>query len=254
MTVTTKATVKVRTPDLRAALASVYPHRKRTKKDDDIALHRIRLTLANGKMYAAATQGTTTALAKMSYVEGGDTRGNLWEPDDGPLIVDLQPRQVLLINQAFSAEADGDAEGAELLTAITVDTFDEVELENNGGLNSAGERLVFPYAEPHELFPDVIELTGRALAEAAGESERAKTLKQDGKLIGLFQAAGDQYGAPLRWRSTGTSEAARGFVVECGSAFVGTISSTQDDEGVRRDSKFTTDWLFDLKPRSLASA
>lgn len=254
MTVTTKATVKVRTPDLRAALASVYPHRKRTKKDDDIALHRIRLTLANGKMYAAATQGTTTALAKMSYVDGGDTRGNLWEPDDGPLVVDLQPRQVLLINQAFSAKADGDDEGADLLTALTVDIKDEIEFENIGGLNSAGERLTFPYTDPHELFPDVIELTGRALAEAAGESERAKALKQDGKVIDLFKAAGVQYASPLRIRPTGSLVAARGFVVECGSAFVGTLSSTQDDEGVKRDSKFTTDWLFDLKPRSLASA
>jgi hypothetical protein len=252
MSVTTKATVKVRTPELRAALASVFPHRKRTKKDDDIALHRVRLTLANGKLYAAATQGTTTALAKMSYVD--DSRGNLWEPDDGPLVVDLQPRQVLLINQAFSAKADGDDEGADLLTAITVDTKDEVEFENIGGLNSAGERLTFPYTDPHELFPDVIEITGRALAEAAGESERAKTLKQDGKLIDLFKAAGTQYGAPLRLRATGTSEAALGFVVECGSQFVGTISSMRGDEGTQRDSKFTTDWLFDLKPRTLASA
>jgi hypothetical protein len=256
MTVTTTATVKVRTPELRAALAAVFPHRKRTKRDDDIALHRVRLILANGTAYVGATQGTTTALARMKYLplkDGGDTRGNLWEPDDGPLVVDLRPDVVKLWLQMFAAARMGKDEDLEPITAITYSHDDgEVEFENIGGGQSAGERFVIALDDPHELFPDLIDMTGRALAEADA-TNAPRVLKQDPKVLALFKDAGQQYGAPVRIRPTGNAPGS-GFVIECGSAFVGTVSSEQGDEGTKRDGQLTLDWLNELKPRKLASA
>jgi hypothetical protein len=256
MTVTTSATVKVRTPELRAALAAVFPHRKRTKRDDDIALHRVRLILANGTAYVGATQGTTTALARMKYLplkDGGDTRGNLWEPDDGPLVIDLRPDVVPIWAQIFGAARQGKDEDLDPITAITYDlNRAEVEFESIGSGKTAGERYTINLEEPHELFPDLIDVTGRALAEADA-TNGPRTLKQDPGVLAMFKAAGDAYGAPARIRPTGSAPGS-GFVIECGSAFVGTVSSEQGDEGTKRDNQLTLDWLGELKPRKLASA
>jgi hypothetical protein len=259
MTVTTTATVRVRTVELRAALAAVFPHRKRTKRDDDIVLHRVRLILANGTAYAGATQGVTTALAKMKYMpitgglDTGDTRGNLWEPDDGPLVIDLRPDVVKIWLQMFAAARMGKDEDLDPVTAITYSfAMREVEFENEGGGTASGERFTIPLADPAEQFPDLIDISGRALAEA-DSTNQPRVLKQSADVVKLFEQAGKQYGAPLRFRQTGSAPGS-GFVVECGSSFVGTMTSEQGDEATKRDGQLTLDWLNELKPRKLASA
>jgi hypothetical protein len=243
MAVTTEATVKIGTDALRAAFVAVLPHACRTKKDDDLPLHRVRMILANGKAFVCATQGKTTGLSRLSYME--DSRGDLWEPDDGPIILDLLPENVRLLKQWMAAKAVGDDD--DKATGITVDLkAAEAEFELIGSTN-AGERHVFQLGEPEALFPDVVKITAAALMQAAGESLPARSLVQDGKLIGLFNAAGVQYQAPLRWRATGTRDTANGFVVECGSAFVGTISTdTGGDEGTRRHTRWTQETISAL--------
>lgn len=248
MAVTTKCTVKVETGSFRAALAAVAPHAKRTKKDDDLAMHRIRLVLANGVMFVTATNGKTSGLSRLSYVE--DSRGTLWEPDDGPFVIDLSPAHVKLIRQWLAAKAVGD--DVDMLVAITPDLKeDEVEFEAIGTQNE-GERYTIVYPEAHELMPDVVAITGQALAGAGPSNDRV--LVQDAKLIGLFEEAGTQYGAPIRIRPTGDTDTA-GFVVECGAAFTGTIASdTGGDEGRRRNAEYTQGMLEVLKPLRLVTA
>lgn len=260
MTVTNRATVRVQTQELRAALASVLPHRKRTKTGDDIALHRVRLILANGTLYAGATQGTTTALARMKYLPitgsadtTGDTRGNLWEPDDGPIVIDLRPDRVQVWLQLFAASRMGKDEELNPVTAIFWSRDrNEVEFENEGGGATSGERPVFPLEEPHEMFPDLIDITGRAVAEAEATNQ-PRVLKQDPTVLAMFKAAGDQYAAPVRVRPTG-SVPGSGFLVECSSAFVGTMASQHGDEGDRRDKQLSLEWVRELNPRKLESA
>lgn len=251
MTVTTVATVKVGTADLRHALKAAHAHHNKHKKDDNVAEHRVRLTFANGTLFVGASNGTSTGLAKVTYVE--DTRGTLWEPDDGPMIVDLQPRHVPLVLQQFKSKAA--ASDVDQLIAIDVNLDDEViDFTDIGGLWSDGESVRFGLQEPHELFPDIIDITGQALAAVAGESERAKALVQDGRILALFKDAAIQYGAPLQIRATGSAEQ-RGFVVQCGPSFIGTVSSRHnDDDGLKNRDKWTQEWIRVLRPRSLASA
>lgn len=248
MAVTRKATVKVGTTEVRHALKSVYAHHNKTKTDDGIANHRVRLILANGHLFVAATNGTTTGLARVPYVE--DSRGDLWDPDDAPLIVDLQPRHVPILLQQFKAKA---AEtDMDQLIAITADVAaGECSFEDIGGLWSNGERQTFQIDEPHQLFPDIIGTTGTALAAVAGQAERGKPLVQDGKILALFKDATVQYGMPLQIRSTGSVES-RGFVVQCGPSFIGLVSSMHSDEdGMKNRDKWSMDWLRILDPRKL---
>jgi hypothetical protein len=243
MPVTMEATVKLGTDELRAALVSVLVHAKRTKKDEDVIMHRVRCIFANGKALIVATQGQTTGLCKLDYVD--DSRGDLWDPEDGPMVVDLWPENVRLLAQWMSAKAVGDDQ--DKVTSITINqTIGEVEFELIGTTN-AGERHVFNLNPPAELFPNVPEITNKALMQAAGESLPARDLVQDGKLINLFNAASTQLKQPLRWRATGTRDNAGGFVVQCGPSFVGTISSDPGgDEGVRRHSRWSQDMIAGL--------
>jgi hypothetical protein len=248
MTVTTKATVKVPTADFRSALGAVKPHMGKVKKDDGVIVHRLRLVLAKGVMFACATNLTTTALGKAHYVE--DSRGDLWEPEDGPMVIDLQPRHIPLLLAQFKAKK-GESD-ADLLIAITADiSAGEVSFEDIGGLWSAGERTTYQFDEPIDGFPDIIGITGTALAGVAGQAERGKPLVQDGRVMAMFKDATVQYGTDLQIRGTGSVED-RGFVVQCGPNFIGTVSSRHnDDDGLKKRDRWSTDWLALLDPRKL---
>lgn len=252
MTITNQCTVKVQLTSLRAALGAVLPHAKRTKTGEDIALHRVRLTLANSHLFVTATNGTTTALARMTYTGGtdGDTRGNLWDPDDAPILFDLLPAEVRLARTWLQPKAVGDDE--DMLVSLTTTRDGESEWEAIGTANE-GSRHVFAGMEISESFPDLVELNGRAVAEAPGESSRSRDLVQDGATLALFKAASAAYNSPLCWRPTGGDNG--GFVVTCGSAFAGTVASdTGGDEGKRRRADDTQLMLNILKPRAVQSA
>jgi hypothetical protein len=236
---TTSATVKVGTSDFRAGLRSVHAHHQKGMKEDARAQHRIRLIFANGTLFTAASNNETTALAKQKYVE--DSRGSLWVPTDSPLIVDLQPRHVPLIAAWLSKKAT--ASDVDQLVAMTVDVrAGEIEFEDIGGLWSNGERQIYTFDDPNEAFPDVVAITGKALNEVAGAGERQSDLVQDGAVIKRFETASKQYGAQLRIRKTGGPET-RGFVVQCGPGFIGTMTSRHgEDDGLKTRDKIDAEW------------
>lgn len=257
MSPTKKATVQVVTADLRHALASVFPHHNRQRRDDAIALHRVRLTFANGTLFVGATNGKTTALARVGYLPDTDSRGSLWEPDDGPMIVELQPRHSKLITGQFSARAS--ASDVDQVIAIDIDATAAgqgegiIDFTDIGGLFSDGESLRLKFGEPHDAFPDLIDITGRAFAGVKGESGRPRPLVQDGRIMGLFRDASVQYGSDLRIRAIGDTEGA-GFLVQAGAYFAGTVESRPDDDGLKSRAKTDMEWLRILNPGKLAIA
>lgn len=236
---TTRCTVKVGTTELRQALKSVHAHHRKTKKGADEAQHRVRLILANGTMFVAACNEESTALAKLTYIE--DSRGNLWEPADAPLVVDLQPRHVPLLTAWVSKKAV--ASDIDQVIAITADAVQgEVEFEDIGGLMSFGERVTYQFGNPNDAFPDVVAISDKALNEVAGSGERHKDLVQHGEIIARFAMASKQYGSQLRIRATGSAES-RGFVVQCGPSFIGTVTSRHgDDDGLKTRDRIDAEW------------
>jgi hypothetical protein len=252
---TTKASLKVGTTEFRQALKSVHAHHRKAKKADAVAQHRVRLTLANGWLFVSACNEQSTALAKLKTID--DTRGNLWEPEDGPLLVDLQPRHIPLICAWVSSKAV--ASDIDQLIQLNVDMrpekeTGEIEFEDIGGLFSSGERVTYQFADPHEAFPDVISICDRALAEVSGQSERAKPFVQNGDVLKLFAMASTQYDTDLRIRATGSPDVASGFVVQCGSGFIGTVESRHHgDDGLKTRDKIDHEWRRVLGGGKLSS-
>jgi hypothetical protein len=244
MPVTRKATIEVKLLPFRQALAAVYPHRSKVKTGDDEAMYRVRLVFSAEWLFVMATNGSTAGLAKVRIIT--DTRkpvlGKL-DPDDGPMIVDLQPRRVPLLQQQFKPNKAESAANQLLNIDISIDPEDPViDFTDVGGLFSAGESQRYPLEQPAEQFPDVIDLVGKALARA-GESDKSKDLVSDPALLALFATAGKAYDSQVRIRSVGTPDA-RGFLVTVGSDFLGTIESKHNDDGgtKARDSA-VLDWM-----------
>ncbi|GAB6897697.1 hypothetical protein [Kineosporia succinea] len=250
MTVTTKATVRVSTADLRDALNAVIPLAKKTSTGDDEIEHRVRLIFAASWLLICATNGQATGLAKVSIVE--DSRGVLGvlEPDDGPMIVDLRPRRVKLILQQFKPRATDPTVDQAIQFSIDT-TAKTLQATDVGGFWSDGESVVFPIEEAVDAFPDIVSLTGRAL-NGIGTSQVGKPLVTDSTLLSLFRPAGKAYGHPLQVESTGNADS-RGFVVSCGARFLGTVESRhQDDDSLKSRDKWRNSWR-DLLPARLAA-
>jgi hypothetical protein len=218
-------------------------------------MHRIRLTYSAGWLLVSATNGQSAALARVQIIE--DSRDPLnagrLDPDDAPMIVDLQPRRVPLILQQHPLQPRASDVDQLLAFDIDLDPGDPfVDITDVGGLFTEGESHRYPLDKPADLFPDVIGDVAKALANI-GQSTGRVPLKADGELIALFDHARKAYEAPLRWDKTGTVES-RGFVVRCGDSFVGTIESRHgDDDGVR-DAATLRSWLELIPVRRLQSA
>lgn len=259
MTVTTRAQVKVGTVDMRAAIKAVKAHGSKTKSgSDDLAEFRIRLILAERWIYVCASNGTSTGLAKARL--RSDTRGasgkidgepGPLDKDDGPLVVDLQPRHGPLMLQMFKAK-QANSEVDQLLE-IDVDTEEgDIRFTDIGGLWTSGEALVLPFDDPAEGFPDVLAVTSRAIA-GIGTSPIGKQLVTDPQVLTLFKDAGKAYGADLVIESTGTPESG-GFVVSCGPDFLGLLESRHgtDDSLSKRDT-YRRAWLKLLPAQKLVA-
>lgn len=246
MTVTTRAEVKVGTADLRDALRATLPLASKVITGDDEAEHRVRLILDAGWILVCASNGAATGLARVRIKE--DSRGALGvlEADDGPLVVDLRPRRVKIFLQAFKNKpTDPDTDQ---LIEIEVDLDNKfVRFEDIGGLWSSGEAIEWPIEEASEAFPNIVHLTSRAL-NGIGASQVGKALVTDSTLLAHFKAAGDVYDQPLQIEATGTPDS-RGFVISCGAAFLGTITSKhQDDDSLKNRDKWRNGWR-DLLPK-----
>jgi hypothetical protein len=239
MAVTLTAEVQVDTKDLRNALRAVTPHAEPNKTGDLDDEHRVRLLIDEYHVHVLASNGSTAAMAIVSIEE--DTRRKGLDPDDGPLIVDLTPRQARLILQQFKAKKT-DPEGVEQIAALRVLTDGEgLEVADVSGL-FAGESVRFPGVGVSDRFPDVLGVITRALAAASGLPS-PKPLTADGATVALFKAASVVYEQPLTVEATGTPES-RGFLVSCGESFLGVISSRhQDDDSLRKRDGWRHGWI-----------
>jgi hypothetical protein len=238
MTTTDTATITVGTGDLRDALRAVLPHALPVKTGDTDALNRIRLTFGlDGNLYVTAANGATTGLAIVSIEQ--DSRGALGKvTDDGPMIVDVTPRQCALILQQFKAKAT-DPEGIEQLVKFDIDP-EHLELTDDGGL-FAGESIRFPALDVSGQMPDLIGIIKAATLGVAPDAGKPLTVL--GETLALFKPASVVYSQPLIIESTGTGDT-RGFLVSCGEAFLGTVSSRhQDDDSLKRRDAWRHSWL-----------
>jgi hypothetical protein len=236
MAPTVKATIEVGTPDLRAALAAVRPHRSKVKTGDDLSERNVRLTFAGGTLFVTASNGTTCALAKIEIES--DTRGALGklEPDDAPLLVDLDGDDVALILQTFKLGGNEDDTTQLVTFTISADPKNRYMTMLAVGGPKPGRAITLRLTEPADM-PDVIGIVGKALANR-GADQIGKPLTSDPKMLALFNAAGRAYDTLVEIRATGTA-ASSGFIVSAGPDFWGTIESHHDGDGrKKRDAWF----------------
>jgi hypothetical protein len=250
MTVTLTAQVTVATGDLRDALRAVVPHARQLVTDDFDALSRVRLVLDAEHVNVLASNGATAAMAVASIEE--DSRRERFAVDDGPLIIDITPRQARLVLQQFKAKAT-DPDGVQQLLALRVLADGEgLELTDVSGL-FAGECIRFPGVGVSDNFPDVQQVITRAVANA-NQPTPPKPLTSDGTTLALFKPASVVYGQPLVVEPTGTPES-RGFLVSCGESFLGVVSSRhQDDDSLKRRDAWRRSWIRRLGLESKALA
>jgi hypothetical protein len=239
MTVTLKADIQVATPDLRNALRAVLPLANPLVTGDHDAEHRVRLAFVERWLFVIASNGSGTALAKVAVHQ--DSRKIDFTAEDGPIIVDLTPRRARLILQQFKAKPSDPDVGQ--LMEFGIDIEDETfTVSDIGGLWSEGESNRYPIEEPSDSFPDVIRITAQALA-GIGATQVGKPLVTDGAVLRLFQPASKVYDQPLQIEATGSADS-RGFTVSCGPDFLGTLSSThQDDDSLKKRDRYRMSWL-----------
>lgn len=259
MTVTQSGKIKVPTAAFREALIAVYPHRNLVKTGDASAQHRIRLTLAAKWLYVAASNSTTTGLARVPILEDSRTILNRLDSDDGPIDVDLQPRQALELTRMFASRAKAADINQELHVTFDLGVADSEDNEpwcrftDVGGLLTDGESWEMPLPEPHESFPDVIGITAQALT-AVGETTQAKQMAADGKTLALFRKASETFKAPVFVEGSGSTDS-RTFLVSVGPAFLGTLSSRHnDDDSLGKRGRVRLEWIEQLGARKLKSA
>jgi hypothetical protein len=246
VTVTLDAAITVATSDLRNALRAVLPHAEPNKTGDNDAEHRLRLVFDKAHVNVMAANGATAALAIVSIED--DDRQERFAADDGPIVIDLTPRQGRHVLWAFKAKP-ADPEELERLR-FNIGRA-ELTLTDDGGLFS-GESIAFPATDPSDSFPDVAGILARAIA-GVGASPVGKTLVQDGATLALFKDASRVYGQPLVISATGTPES-RGWCVECGESFVGAVSSKHnDDDSLRKREAWHRGWLERLPTAKLAA-
>jgi hypothetical protein len=254
MTVSQHITVQFPTVDFRAAMAAVYAHRSRSKDSDKEPLYRVRLTFARQNLFVSATNTVTTGLARVPYLsDSRDTAlgSGQWDPDDQPFSVDLTPRRAHDLQSLFPTSKDAEMNQ---LVAIDVDHEDNVlDFTDIGGLLSAGESHRYPFEDPDPQMPDVLAITASALAAAQGATARGSELVQDGRVMGLFEAASRAYMAPMRLQKTGSADS-RGWLAEIGRYFVGTVSSDHGGDDMGKRQSYHDEWVRILPAAQLKSA
>ena len=228
MAVTTECTLEVPLAPLRAALTAVTPHSEPTKTGDDVSeMSRVRLTAAKAELLVVACNESGTAALAAVPIES-DSRAERFAADDGVFSVDITPGAARLLLRDFKAGGPGVEADQDMVKVAFTDTRITVAdasglLRDSFGLEVSQNTLQF---SPD--YPDVTEILGTALARA-GEAQAAKPLVTQGRLWALFRHAAVAYGRPLRVEGTGGA-AARGFIVMCGSAFIGSVSSRHNDD------------------------
>jgi hypothetical protein len=185
------------------------------------------------ELHLMATNGRTSALAAVGIIEGSDSRGIRFSPDDGPYIVDIHPKSLRIIRDGLTPEKiDGEMHGVARLEFSGGEEDGRITAVDSTGLWPGSEvtRKLLPLSEQ---FPDVAGMLSKALGAAEGTY---KPLVADGPDLAMFNAASKAYDAPLHAEPVGSADQ-RGWIVLCGPAFAGSISSghNDDDSLKRRD-------------------
>lgn len=247
MTTEADATIQVATIDMRKALQAVAPHAEKNKTGDNAVEHRVRLSFDASEVYVMATNGHTTGLAVVPIQD--DSRSVRFAVDDGPFWVDLSPRHVKLILQFFTESTGSGTDMNEMLELKATTT--SLTIRDVGGL-WAGEGVTLEQLEFDTDFPNIIGMLTPALAEA-GSTPAGKYLVTPASLLKLFAGAGKAYAEPLVIKPTGT-DSSRGFLVEVGSRFVGTVESRHlDDDGLKNRDKAHMRWLDRFPAKKLTA-
>jgi hypothetical protein len=233
MATSTEVTLELSLPEFRKAVAAVTPHAEPTKTGDEINhMSRVRLTAAKSELLLAAGNSITTALAAVPIEE--DSRAERFAADDGVFDVDVTPGFLRGVLQAFKVAGDS-ADGQDQFAQLTF-TTDSITITDVSGL-FPGRTWTEPVLPRSTQFPGIVGILSEALAQV-GTSQVAKPLITSHPALGLFRSAGEAYRRPLSFEGTGPAEA-RGFVVLCGSQFIGSVSSrhNDDDSLARRDAE-----------------
>lgn len=240
MSVSTTADFDVSAEQVRRALASVIPHAHKTKTGDHAAERRLRLVFTPEWLYVMATNGHSTALAKVWIDSDSRIVGPGPEAAPGDMVADIDPRQAKLILNQFKLKPSDPEVGQTLRFRVELD--DTLTMQDVGGLLSAEETLSVPLNRPAELFPDVRAVISRALA-GAGASTAARDLVAGGKLIDTFKAASDAYQTAARFTPVGSPDSPA-FLVSVGDDFRGVMESAHTDpDATRRFNDSQRDWL-----------
>jgi hypothetical protein len=244
----------VATGDLRRALDAVRRHADKTKTggDGDATCHRVRLLFEPqaGELRVVATNLVTAAAAVVKLLDptGGQLDIFSGSDDDGKTqprtSCDLDLVSVSKVLKVFPK--DGSEDG---LTRIQVDDNGPT-FRHAGGLFD-GEALELLSAGGGGSFPDVWAAIRKA-ALAAQSTPSPKPLTAAGSSLAAFEAASKLYETPLTVLPSGTPES-RGFVVQCGPLFLGTISSAHNDgDSLGRRDAAAQVWLRRFEGKTLA--
>lgn len=233
MATTTEVTLEVSLPEFRKAITAVTPHAEPTKTGDEIShMSRVRLTAAKNELLVAAGNSITTALAAVPIEE--DSRAERFAADDGVFDCDVTPGFLRTVLHAFKVAGDS-ASGEDQFAQLRF-TTEAITITDVSGL-FPGREMTEPLLPRSTQFPGIVGALSEALAQV-GTTQVAKPLVANGAALGLFRAAAVAYNRPLQFEGTGTAEA-RGFVVLCGSQFIGVVSSrhNDDDSLAKRDAE-----------------
>lgn len=228
MTTTAECTIEVPLAPLRQALSSVVVHAEPTKTGDDVSeMSRVRLTAAQSELLVLACNEAGTAAMGAVPIET-DSRAERFAADDGEFSIDITPGAARLILRDFRAGKPGIEADEDMVRLTLTDT--RIVVADASGLlkDSFGLEVSQQTLQYSSDYPDVQRVLREALARA-GEAQAAKPLVTGGRLWALFRHAAVAYGRPLRMEGSGGSET-RGFVVMCGSSFIGAVSSRHNDD------------------------
>lgn len=235
MAVSLEATVKVGVRPLRQALTAVTPHAEPTKSGDEISAQaRVRLIAGKEELHVVATCTHTSGMASIPIEE--DSRSIRFAPDDGPIVVDIPPgvaRSVLADFKGSRSTADGIQEWVDIELGAVDDVGRDVITITDVSALFPGLRITIPVLATSAEFPDVVGILADAMREASGPGS---TIVVGGRTLALFRHASVAYGEPLQLCHTGQ----RGYLVTCGAAFLGHLSSRHgdDDSLHRRDRDY----------------
>lgn len=243
MSVQGTATFTVGRDQLVAAVNAVKPHAaKAGGRKTDETLARVRFIAADParrELYVVATNGATSAWATVPIDEGTDSRAGRIAEDDGVFVLDAEVSEVALIPSRFLRGKRGDSVRRTLRLHFSDRMLDVTDVtEYPQQLSLVDEQDERPARElglvllgARADYPDVIAEVGKAIVQV-DEQAVARSLVADHGVLGLFSAAGQAYGVDLECAPL--PGGARGWVVQAGPWFVGTLPSNESADNLGR--------------------